>query len=581
MRFAFRTGMTLIVMSLLFLAFNLVWIKKLPDIRWDFSQDKKHTLSPAARNFLTTLEGPLDLYYFNAINDPKKTDALKRYGQRVEDLLKEFEKAARGMINLHIIDPVPFSEEAYKASLFGLDNTQGFLGLIGTRVGQGAQRIEAFSPDHASLLEYEISHLIHALMQPERPTVGMLSGLASNAAAGELLAQMRGHFNLVELSANIAQVPASIGTLMVIHPRTLPEQALYAIEQHVLKGARLMIFIDPVSEMATGSASTDSKLEELLAAWSVQMPTDKLLVDNLYASSASQGHGKPMVLHPARLNLPRQAMTTNDISSWKLSSMIVSSSGALSRTRKSRMTFTPLLQSSRQSVLLDARHFASATTFDSLADKAAAPRQAHVIAARLEGPAYSVFPEGLNGKPPGLQKASQIQVVVVADTDMLADAVIRSAPNSNVQFVLNTLDNLAASPALAAIRPRATHSQPLHKLEHMRETAAQAYRESAGERERRLEHTEQEWQRLNPKAAGVGTQAMGANTQLQALNKERLRLPMELNALRVEAYAPVLRFEYSLRLLLITAVPLLLCLIAWMLAFGLRRRRARSSAARH
>ncbi|XVO89029.1 Gldg family protein [Pseudomonas palleroniana] len=581
MRSAFRTGMTLIVMSLLFLAFNLVWIKKTPDIRWDFSQEKNHTLSQAARNFLTTLEGPLDLYYFNSINDPKKPHALKRYGQRVEDLLREFEKAARGMINLHVIDPAPFSEEAYKASLFGLDNTQGFMGLIGTRTGQSAQRIEAFSPDQAPLLEYEISRLIHALMQPERPTVGVLSGLASNVATGELLAQMRGHFNLVELSANIAQVPASIGTLMVIHPRTLPEQALYAIEQHVLKGARLMIFIDPVSEMATGSVSTDSKLEELLAAWSVQMPTDKLLVDSLYASSATQGPGKPMVLHPARLNLPRQAMTANDISSWKLSSMIVSSSGALSRMRKSRMTFTPLLHSSRQSVLLDARQFAFATTFDSLADNAAAPRQAHVIAARLEGPAYSVFPEGLNGKPPGVQKASQIQVVVVADTDMLADAVIRSAPNSNVQFVLNTLDNLAASPALAAIRPRATHSRPLHTLEHMRETAAQAYRESAGELERRLEHTEQEWQRLNPQAASVGTQAVAANTQLQALNKERLRLPMELNALRVKAYAPVQRFEDSLKLLLIATVPLMLCLIAWMLAFWLRRRRARSSAAGH
>lgn len=65
MRSTLSTGMTLLVILLLFLAFNLAWIGKLPNIRWDFSQQKIHTLSPAARQLLATLEHPLDLYYFN------------------------------------------------------------------------------------------------------------------------------------------------------------------------------------------------------------------------------------------------------------------------------------------------------------------------------------------------------------------------------------------------------------------------------------------------------------------------------------------------------------------------------------
>lgn len=93
MRSALRAGMTLIITLLLFLAFNLVWLPKLPDIRWDFSQQKIHTLSPATRQLLTTLESPVDLYYFNS-KVPQKSHALKRYSQRVEDLLKAFEKAA-------------------------------------------------------------------------------------------------------------------------------------------------------------------------------------------------------------------------------------------------------------------------------------------------------------------------------------------------------------------------------------------------------------------------------------------------------------------------------------------------------
>lgn len=576
---AFRAGMTLLVISLLFLAFNLVWAPKLPTVRWDFSEEKIHTLSPAAQQLLLSLESPLDLYYFNTLNAPQKSQALERYGRRVEDVLKAFEKAANGLINLHIINPAPFSEDAYKARLFGLDDTQGFLGLIGTRTGQGAQRIEAFRPEHESLLEYEISHLIYKLGQPERATIGLLSGLALDKSASELLGLIREQFNVVELAANIAQVPSSIATLIVVQPHALPERALYAIEQSVLKGTQLMMFLDPVSEMGADAVPANARMEGLLNAWGIQMPADKLLVDNLYASSATPGPGMPRVLHPARLHLPSQAMTPTDVSAWGLDAVMVSSSGALSLAPKSRSLLTPLLLSSRQSALLDAKRFGSATTFDSLIDETATSGQRHVIAARVEGPAYSAFPDGLKGQPPGLQKAELIQMVVVADTDLLADTVSH-ARNGNAQFVLNTLDNLAAPEALQRIRSRVMR-QPLHRLEHMRDEAAQAYRKNSLELKRRLEQTEQAWRELNPAHTRLITQAVDTNTQLQVLNKERLQLPIELHTLKAQAYAPVQRFERQLKGLMVVPLPLLLCLIAGLLFLYQRKRRLLALATFH
>lgn len=159
--------------------------------------------------------------------------------------------------------------------------------------------------------------------------------------------------------------------------------------------------------------------------------------------------------------------------------------------------------------------------------------------------------------------------------------MISSAPNSNAMFVLNTLDNLAAPAALSSIRPPATASQPPHALEQMREAAAQAYAQKAGEMERRLDRTEQEWLRLNPQDPGFGTQTVNTNIQLQALNKERLRLPMELQALKVETYAQLHRMERNLKLLMIGTVPLLLCLIGGVLFLRQRRRRSLPPASFH
>ncbi|WLH31701.1 Gldg family protein [Pseudomonas canadensis] len=571
MRSSLRTSMTLAVTFLLFLAFNLVWIGKLPDIRWDLSEHKIHTFAPAVKQLLTTLEDPVDLYYFNSSNDPKRSYAVQRYSKRIEDLLKEYEKTANGMINLHLIEPAPFSEDAYKARLSGLDDNAGFLGLIGTRVGHGVRRIGSFSLDQEPLLEYEIGHLLYKLQHPERPVIALLSGLAMDKSASRLLQELQQEFDLVNLEPAAASVPQQIKTLMVVHPQVLPERTVYAIEQFVLKGGRLMMFIDPLTEQRPYLPSGNTRLSELLAAWGIQMPADQLVVDDVYTPRETQG-----APNQVRLNLPRQAMNTHDISTWNLSRVTVSSSGALSPLSKSRTTFTPLLHSSEQSVLLDVNGLTSAAAIDALIEEASKQERQHVIAARIEGPSYSVFPDGIKGQPPGLQKAAQIHVVVVADTDMLMDKVNDSAPDGNALFVLNTLDNLSVPDTLAAIRPRAPQETSPNRLERMRNVAKQAYRLKAGELERRLQRTEQEWQRLSPWTTALGTQPVDTTTQLQALNKERLRLPMELHTLEHEAYAQVRRLEWVIKLTVTFAIPVTLCLIAWLVFLGQRRRRLKA-----
>lgn len=571
MRSSLRTSMTLAVTFLLFLAFNLVWIGKLPDIRWDLSEHKIHTFAPAVKQLLTTLEDPVDLYYFNSSNDPKRSYAVQRYSKRIEDLLKEYEKTANGMINLHLIEPAAFSEDAYKARLSGLDDNAGFLGLIGTRVGHGVRRIGSFSLDQEPLLEYEIGHLLYKLQHPERPVIALVSGVAMDKSASRLLQELQQEFDLVNLEPAAASVPQQIKTLMVVHPQALPERTVYAIEQFVLKGGRLMMFIDPLTEQRPNLPSSNNRLSELLAAWGIQMPADQLVVDDVYTPRETQG-----APNQVRLNLPRQAMNTHDISTWNLNRVTVLSSGALSPLSKSRTTFTPLLQSSEQSVLLDVNGLTSAAAIDALIEEASKQERQHVIAARIEGPSFSVFPDGIKEQPPGLQKAAQIHVVVVADTDMLMDKVNDSAPDGNALFVLNTLDNLSVPDTLAAIRPRAPQETSPNRLESMRNVAKQAYRLKAGELERRLQRTEQEWQRLSPWTTALGTQPVDTTTQLQALNKERLRLPMELHTLKHEAYAQVRRLEWVIKLTVTFAIPVTLCLIAWLVFLGQRRRRLKA-----
>ncbi|MGY2292971.1 Gldg family protein [Pseudomonas sp. SDO528_S397] len=503
------------------------------------------------------------------------------YARQVEALLREYESLAKGKINLHLINPTPFSEEEYKARLFGLDGNPAFFGLIGTLAGHGAQRIESFSKDREPLLEYEISHLIHKVAHPEQPVIGVLSALPMDGEKDkkgqtltppwQVLQALRGHFNLVTLGPQVEHIPAHVKTLLLVDPGRLPDQALYAVDQFVLGGGKVMMFIDPQAERATAPA-TPSTLDGLLTAWGIHMPGRQVLADATYASTAVIHPGQAAVRHPAALTLPRAAMAQHDPATLKLHTVTVLSSGALAPLKRARTTFTPLLQSSGQAALFDATRFADAHTFGALLAEVATRDQPQVIAARLEGPAYSAFPDGLDGAKTGLQKAANIQVVVVADTDLLSDRV-GAAAAGNTTFVLNTLDNLAAPHALANLRARPSNPGPPGRQQALRDAAERAYRGQVGELEQRLAQTEQEWQRLNPPTVATATQAVTSHPLLQALNKERLRLPMEIHALRQQAYGEVHALDRQVKQLTVFPVPLMLCLIALGIAQVRRRRR--------
>lgn len=86
---------------------------------------------------------------------------------------------------------------------------------------------------------------------------------------------------------------------------------------------------------------------------------------------------------------------------------------------------------------------------------------------------------------------------------------------------------------------------------------------------------------LNPMTVPLGSQSVDTNNQLVALNKERLRLPMELHALRAETYAQVHRLEFAIKMVATLAIPLMLCLVAWMVFLGNRRRRLQAEVVLH
>jgi ABC-type uncharacterized transport system involved in gliding motility auxiliary subunit len=598
----------LVLIALAFLAFNLFSSLSLSGARLDLTEQKLYTISEGTEQILASLEQPVELHFFYSDTIAKDLPALRNYARRVKEMLKAYEREADGKLKLKVIDPEPFSEDEDRAAEFGLQGIplqQGgdslYLGLAGKNAAGDVQVIPFFALDQEEFLEYELSRLVQNLAKPQRPVVGVLSGLQINGgfdmaarqptAPWMLIEEVRQLFQIESLKNDVDLIPENVSVLLLIHPKQLPEQTLYAIDQFVLRGGKLLAFVDPFSEADTqadmpGEVAIDksSNLDPLFKAWGLRMLPDQVLGDGAYAMAVSMGQGQRAVRHAAWLSLPRQALDSDDIATAALETLTVATAGILEPLEDAKTSFVPLIQSSLYAMPFDVKRFGLLSNPEELIRELEPTGERYTLAARVSGPAQSAYPEGIEGQKDGLKQADTINVIVVADTDMLTDRMwvqvrdffgqrIPQPWADNAGFAINALDNLAGSEALISVRSRGRFSRPFEVVEDIQREAEARFREKEQALQARLADTEQKLAALqrsdDPEKALELTPEQQAT--VQQFVQQKLQIRKELRDVRYQLNADIEALGRTLKVVNIALVPVLLTL--GVLALWLWRRR--------
>lgn len=598
----------LVLIALAFLAFNLFASLGLSNARLDLTEQKLYTLTDGTRQILRELDQPLELNFFYSDAATKELPVLRTYAKRVEEMLKAYRREAGDKLKLNIIDPAPFSEDEDKAAELGLQGVplqQGgdsiYFGLAGKNAEDLTQVIPFFALDQEEFLEYELSRLVQSLAKPERPVVGVLSGLPVHGGfdmaarqptpAWMLIEEVRQLFQIESLKADVDLIPEQVSVLLLIHPKQLPEQTLYAIDQFVLRGGKLLTFVDPFSEADTqaempGEMVLDkaSDLPELFKAWGLRMVPEQVLGDGSYAMSVSMGQGQRPVRHAAWLSLPKKSLDQDDISTAALETITVATAGILEPLEGAKTQFTPLIRSSQYAMPFDVKRFGLLANPEELIRELEPTGERYTLAARISGPAQTAFPDGIEGQKDGLKQADNINVIVVADTDMLTDRMwvqvqdffgqrIPQPWADNAAFAINTLDNLAGSDALISVRSRGRFSRPFVVVERIQREAEVQFREKEQTLQARLAETEQQLAALqqNDDPSKMLELTPEQQAAVQRFVQQKLAIRKELRDVRYQLNADIEALGRTLKLLNIVLVPVLLTL--GVLALWLWRRR--------
>ena len=594
----------LVALLLILVAVNFL-VSRVP-ARVDLTDGDIYTLSEGTRKILRGLQSPVKVKLYMSRGESVPVP-LRSFAQRVEDVVQEFKQAAGSNLVIERYDPRPDSEEEDAAQLDGIEPQQLMSGeqfYLGIAVSQleRKQAIPAVSPQRERLLEYDLVRAIARVGSPERPKVGLMAGVPvmgekfnpftrQSSEPWVLANELKRDFEIKEVPMSAKEIDKDVNVLLLVHPRDIQPQTEYALDQFVLRGGKLIAFVDPYmyfdqqQPMMPGMPPqpSSSTLPTLFKAWGVHMAPDKVVSDVVFGSGGGQRYT------PTVLSLNRTAFNRDDIVTSQIETLLYAFGGAF-EVKADALRVTELLKSSPDSMLVD---HANATKSGDEATKAFKPSgTAMPLALRLTGRFKTAFPEGVkeNDKPvpdtPQLRESSsENSVIVVADVDMLADGAavdiqdvfgrkVVVPSNGNLAFAMGMVEQFAAGDDLISLRSRAASFRPLTVV---RELEAEAQKEYFGQiqaLEEELQKTTAKLQELQKEGGDKAGQILSAEQQAEI---ERFRKTVAEGRLALKEVRKNLRQDaeslvFWTKVANIALMPLLVALAGLIVALVRRRR---------
>lgn len=581
----FLTGTILAIAAVLFLVLNITSGFMFKSLRLDLTANKLYTLSDGSKQIIRGLEEPIRLRLYFSKSLANINPYLVSFAARVEDLLKQYQSASRGKVIVEIIDPEPFSAAEDAAVNHGLqgaaiDNagTEFYLGLVGTNGLSDKQVIPFLQPNRETSLEYDVSQLIYKLAHPEPRIVGVMSSLpiegGMNSQPWSIWQQMSQLFELQVIDYNADEISKDIKTLMIIEPSTFTDKALKAIDDFVMRGGHVLAFIDPATEVADARTAYLNKTRQkeagdylaLLKAWGIDFDDNKVVTDRALAKSVRVPYeGREVaVRYPLWMDFVANNFDKNDILSASLERLTLATPGALAKSADATTEFTPLITTTDQAMLVDAKNVQEYQQDFASFINSYKPSGSYVTAARVSGPIKSAY---------GDASVKDASIIVIADCDMLHDHFWLNVQSvmgqdfavptaSNANLVLSALDNLSGSNALISIRNRGSFARPFETVRDIEMKSQDKYRASEQMLQQKLQIAKQKLEQLeNQKKEGNNVLLSAQQKQEQeSFRKELIDTRAELRDVRRKLNQDIESMAIGVKFFTIGFIPLLIVL---------------------
>ena len=467
-------------------------------IKLDLSEERLYTLSEGTISILSKLDSPIKLkLYYSKTAANKGTEGLRVFNNHyryIRELLSEYARNSRNNLIIETIDPRPDTPEEEDAMAYGLkqfnltETERYFFGLVAENESGAERIIEFFDPNRKDKLEYDLTKLIYTALGPEKKNVGIISSLevmseyanpymeqlmrlqGRNVKSSWVITKMMQEFYNLKLIKRDAKSISGIDLLVIIHPTDFSEETLMAIDQYLLKGHNLLVFVDPNTVTARNnlggiqrpSSSPGPGFKKLMDKWGIDIDPQSYAGDRYLSGVGRFGPNAAPSRMLALLNCnelctdPHKDPVTSGINN-----AIFVFPGVLTSKEIDGVTHTPIMSTTPKGNSYTAapyelnnpqilwRNFKEGT-------------KPVILAYKVSGKYKTAFPDASKKNKDFLQESLQESAIIVfSDVDFINDRFAfqntflgPSVANGNSTLVLNAIESLSGNVALMNIRSK-------------------------------------------------------------------------------------------------------------------------------
>ena len=495
-----------------------------------------------------------------------------------------------------------------------------YFGLVAVS-GESQQVLGGLNPRSEATLEYDVTRLITRVAWPEKPVIGVMSSLKvlgepmnpmmmmqrrrPQQDQGWLVFQeLKKDYTVREIEMESESIPQEITTLVVVHPKNLTEKTLFALDQFVLRGGRLIALVDPFSvadfnanaqqqnpmmmQMGGGQAGP-STLSKLFTAWGVTFDTAKVVADLSAATKLNAGNGR-VEENPAFLSFTPANATKDELLTAQLSQIMFAFAGSFEIAESKDIQVTPLFRTSKENAcLVDQMNVQFG--LGAMRSQLKPDGVQRTLAARLQGTFKTAFPNGYaeagstNAPIKGLTSGKGT-VMLFGDTDFINDPFcvqmaqtlfgnIPQPINDNMTLFGNAVEQLAGRQELIGVRSRGNFNRPFIKVDRLEAAAMKKWQAEEERLQQKLSETQQRLNEMQQQKKGAERLILSREQQeaIVQFRKTEAETRKQLKSVRKNLNRDIEQLGLTLKLLNIGLVPVLV--IGLGIVRGLSRKKQR------
>lgn len=447
----------------------------------DITSLHRTAMNPQSEKIAKSLESLVNITVYQSENLSAEYPELGLQSQFLFRLLEKYQSLSDGKITINVKNPEPFSLAEDEAKAAGIrafsDNTGSenlYFGAVFNNERGKSFTIPYFSIQRQNYTEYDISRILGKFGSFQKKTVG-IAAFGVDINNWQFTKQLNNDYNVTAINPQDTAIPSNISVLLVYNPQQVPNSFIYALDQYIMRGGKLILLLDPYSEQAVANHPASSlyknNLLPFLKRIGLQFNPEEVIGDKDLSSRNRRNilQDKDFALW---FNIPQNKENENIFTKGFLN-FSFRTPGALFAEEKENADYIPLFATTASGGTL-AADFAKFASRESVNNSFKSSGKEYILGYWITGWFESLFEQSIIAGtqqeyklPPFIISSIEpATILAIADSDFMADdtwnlakykdnsTVYDQIPGSNnADFLLRAIDIMSGNTNIAGLYP--------------------------------------------------------------------------------------------------------------------------------